>query len=332
MPPPDNPHDALFRKTFSTPEHAAAELRAVLPPALLAKMDLSTLALASGSYVDEELASSQSDLLFSVQIQGRAALLYVVFEHQSTVDGLMPFRILKYVVRILDRHIADRAGAPGALPLPVVIPVVLHHSATGWTAATRTEALFDPALLAEPTILERVPRLGFVLDDISHLSDDQLAARALGMLPTLTLWALRDARRPNAVRRSVSRWQSVIRELTTADSGLEALLTIFRYLSLVTQDLPRQTLLATLANTPPEIKDPLMTTLAEGWIAEGEAKGRVEGRVEGIRLMLLRLLTAKFGELPQHLRQRVQTAPEDALSRWTDRAFSADSLESALVD
>jgi hypothetical protein len=323
--PPDNPHDALFRKTFSIPEHAAAELRAVLPPALLAKMDLSTLALASGSYVDEELASSQSDLLFSVQIQGRAALLYVVFEHQSTVDGLMPFRILKYVVRILDRHIADRGGAQGgALPLPVVIPVVLHHSVTGWTAATRTEALFDPALLAEPTILENVPRLGFVLDDISHLSDDQLAARALGMLPTLTLWALRDARRPNAVRRSMARWKSVIRELATADSGLEALLTIFRYLSLVTQDLPRQTLLATLANTSPEIKDPLMTTLAEQWIAEG--------RVEGIRMTLQRLLTSRFGELPEHVRQRVQTAPEDALSRWTERAFNADSLESALGD
>jgi hypothetical protein len=328
LPPPDNPHDALFRKTFSNPEHAAAELRAVLPPALLAKLDLSTLQLASGSYVDEELASSQSDLLFSVQIQGRAALLYVVFEHQSTVDGLMPFRILKYVVKILDRHLAEHGGAQGALPLPVVIPVVLHHSATGWTAATRTEALFDPALIAEPTILASVPRLGFVLDDISHLSDDQLAARALGMLPTLTLWALRDARRPRAARRSLSRWASVMQQLAAAESGREALLTVWRYLSLVAHDLPRQTLLATLANTPPEIKDPLMTTMAEQWIAEGEAKGRVEG----IRLTLLRFLTSKFGELPEHVRQRVQTAPEDALSRWTERVFNSDSLESALVD
>jgi hypothetical protein len=71
-----------------------------------------------------------------------------------------------------------------------------------------------------------------------------------------------------------------------------------------------------------------MTTLAERWIAEGEAKGRADG----IRLTLLRLFTSKFGELPQHLRQRVQTAPEDALSRWTERVLSADSLESVFVD
>jgi predicted transposase/invertase (TIGR01784 family) len=326
--PLDNPHDALFRKTFSNPEHAAAELRAVLPPALLAKMDLSTLQLASGSYVDAELESSQSDLLFSVEIQGRPALLYVLFEHQSTVDGLMPFRILKYVVRVLDRHIADHGGAQGALPLPVVIPVVLHHSATGWTAATRMEELFDPELLAEPTLLERVPRLGFVLDDISHLSDDDLAARALGLLPTLALWALRDARRPRAVRRSLARWTAAIQKLEAAESGLEALLTIFRYLSQVAQDLPPQTLLATLATTPKETKDALMTTMAERWIAEGEAKGRAEAT----RAILIQFLTSKFGELPEHAQQRIQAAHEELLFRWITRYPSADSLESVLSD
>jgi predicted transposase/invertase (TIGR01784 family) len=330
--PTDNPHDALFRKTFSNPEHAAAELRAVLPPALLARMDLSTLQLASGSYVDAELSSSQSDLLFSVKIQGRPALLYVLFEHQSTVDGLMPFRILKYVVRILDRHIADHGAARGVLPLPVVIPVVLHHSATGWTAPTRMEALFDPELLAEPAILESVPRLGFVLDDISHLSDDDLAARALGLLPTLVLWALRDARRPRAARRSLARWTSVIQELEAVESGLEALLTIFRYLFQVAQDLAPQTLLATLATTPQETKDALMTTMAERWIAEGEAKGEAKGRIEERRMILLELLTAKFGELPEHAQLRIQTARAEVLWRWMKRYPDANSLESVFSD
>jgi len=36
------PHDALFKSTFSIPEHAAAEFRAVLPPELVALTDFST--------------------------------------------------------------------------------------------------------------------------------------------------------------------------------------------------------------------------------------------------------------------------------------------------
>ncbi|WP_437756114.1 Rpn family recombination-promoting nuclease/putative transposase [Sorangium sp. So ce1389] len=39
------PHDALFKATFSQPEHAAAALREVLPAAVAARIDFATLAL-----------------------------------------------------------------------------------------------------------------------------------------------------------------------------------------------------------------------------------------------------------------------------------------------
>jgi predicted transposase YdaD len=62
---PPNPHDALFKWTFSQPELAAAELRAVLPPALVARLDLERLVLAEGSFVDRDLQGSHADRLFS---------------------------------------------------------------------------------------------------------------------------------------------------------------------------------------------------------------------------------------------------------------------------
>ena len=51
--------------------------------------------------------------------------MYVLFEHQSGVDAMMPLRLLKYVVRVLERQV--REDGP-VLPLPLVVPVVLHHS------------------------------------------------------------------------------------------------------------------------------------------------------------------------------------------------------------
>jgi predicted transposase/invertase (TIGR01784 family) len=334
-PDPNNPHDALFRMTFSRVEHAAAEFRAVLPPAILARIDLATLVLESGSYVDGELASSESDLLFSVEVAGRRGLVYLLFEHQSSVDDLMPLRMLRYVVRILERHVSTAGGGKRALPLPLVLPVVLHHSAAGWSAATQIQALFDPQVVAEPTMAAHVPHFGFVLDDISRLRDDELTARALGALPTLALWALRDARHPGKVARSLHRWASLLRELAGAESGAEALITIFRYLSLVAEDLTPRTLLATLATADPKTRDTVMTTLAEQWKAEGrlegKAEGRLEGKVEGARLVLLAQLELKFGTLPESVRERVGNATEAELSTWAARVLSAKSLEQLLT-
>jgi predicted transposase/invertase (TIGR01784 family) len=128
---PTQPHDASFKKTFSQVAHAAGELRAVLPPALVERIDFSSLALCSGSYVDEALRGSQSDLLFSARISSKPAFLYLLFEHQSRPDVLMPLRLLGYILRILDDYVKNAESPARALPLPLVVPVVLHHGDSG---------------------------------------------------------------------------------------------------------------------------------------------------------------------------------------------------------
>jgi hypothetical protein len=194
---PKSHHDAFVKYTFSNLENAAVTLRSVLPEALAQRVDWHSLRLESGSHVDVLMSGTHTDLLFSTTVAGRDALLYVLFEHQSTRDALMPLRLLKYIVRVLDWHVdnAKTLGQP-KLPLPLVVPIVLHHSEEGWTSPTELEALFDPVLVAEPSLARLVPRLGFVLDDISHLTYDELSQRALGAAVTLGLWALRDSRQP----------------------------------------------------------------------------------------------------------------------------------------
>ncbi len=351
MPPPrrskepNNPHDALFRKTFSNVEHARAALRAVLPSELLSRIALPTLQLVAGSYVDAELASSQSDLLFMVEAADKPGVMYLLFEHQSSVDELMPLRVLKYAAEVLAQHV--RATGPGkqALPLPLVVTVLLHHSEAGWTAGTSLTELFNAELVTQPSIAPFVPQLRFVLDDISGLTDDELSARALGLVPTLTLWALRDARSPGRFRASLLRWGGALRALAAAEDGEAALYTIFRYLSLVVEDLPPQVLHAALHTAAPETEQVLMT-LAEQWRAEGEAKGKAEGeakgkaegkaegeakgKAEGARRVLFRQLELKFGEVPGAQRARVEQADEDQLLLWSESILTAESLSALL--
>jgi hypothetical protein len=43
-----SPHDALFKETFGQPDIARSEFELVLPPAVVAHLDLSTLEVAHG--------------------------------------------------------------------------------------------------------------------------------------------------------------------------------------------------------------------------------------------------------------------------------------------
>jgi predicted transposase/invertase (TIGR01784 family) len=113
--------------------------------AALAELDLDTLQLEDGSFVDPELREKFSDLLRSVRLAGKRptengdqALVYFLFEHKSQSDPLTVLQLLSYIVRIWEKR--QREG----LPLCPIVPLVVYHGETGWTAA-RSVAELDPS-------------------------------------------------------------------------------------------------------------------------------------------------------------------------------------------
>ena len=75
------------------------------------------------------------------------------------------FRLLRYEVRIWERWQAEH---PGVAKLPVIVPVVLHHSETGWTGGTSFEDQLDADAATLAAVGPHVPRFSFVLEDIRH--------------------------------------------------------------------------------------------------------------------------------------------------------------------
>ncbi|MBF0296829.1 MAG: cytosolic protein [Magnetococcales bacterium] len=59
----------------------------------------------------------------------------------------------------------------------------------------------------------------------------------------------------------------------------------------------------------------------------GRQQGRMEGRMEGKAEMLLKLLQARFGLLPDPVRQTVANANPADIDTWADKLFQADSLQ-----
>jgi predicted transposase YdaD len=321
---PPNAHDALFKQVFSQIEHAASALKLILPPALAARIDFQTLALCPGSFVDEALKERSSDVLYSASLDGHVALLYVLWEHQSTVEDLMAFRLLRYLVRIWQRWLE---GQPNAKRMPVIVPVVLHHSETGWTAVTAFENLLDVSDEARAALGEHIVRFRFVLEDISHETDEALRARPMTPLGRLTLWCLRHAREPEGLVERLREWLALVREIHRAPNGPAALLVIWRYILTIYESkrAPEEIVVQLLEAVGEEERKEIMT--AADMLIE---RGRNEGRKQERREMLLKQLRIRFGALPDVAVTRVNTADMAQLDVWLERVLTAATLVDVL--
>lgn len=329
-----HPHDALFRAIFGRPQHAAAELHAVLPPALAEALDLAGLTRNEGSFVDEALRASCSDLLFRAPWRHEGAttaestrpLLYLLLEHQSTFDPRMPLRLLGYLTRIWERHAHDH---PDERLLPPIVPIVIHHGAQPWRGPTRfgrqlrlPEGVAPPS---EPRLLD----FGFLLDDLTQRSDAELLARGRDAIARLTLLALRNGRDRDGF---FPRLITAIRALATnlrgpeAPSALAALASYVCHVGDAPLALVRDTIAAAL---PPEVRSPFMT-IADQLKAEGRTEGRAEGALAAQRESLSLVLESRFGPLDAAVRARIAAADGEQLLRWIRRCAVAPSVAEAL--
>ncbi|MDY7228220.1 Rpn family recombination-promoting nuclease/putative transposase [Hyalangium rubrum] len=332
------PHDLFVRFTFGHPERAAAELRAVLPPEVVAQVDWSTLNREPSSVVDPELRETESDLLFSARVRsGRSVLFYVLLEHQSSVDPWMALRMLRYVVRQLDHW---RKQHPERVRLPVIIPLVMYHGPEGaWSAPRRIEELFDfPQEGARPeTWKALVPHFGYRVDDLTSERAEAWMARPGPPLVRLALLALRFGRTLELAQQ-LPGWTALFEQVSAAPGGVEEVGTVVHYLLRVGTP-SSQTLVVGMLRSVVGVQraEELMGTWGEeflekgrqqGWLkglAEGQAKGRAEG--------VLRILATRGVQVDDTTRQRILACTDLAtLDRWFDRALAATRLSDVLED
>jgi hypothetical protein len=313
------PHDALFKTAFEQPENAADLARCHLSASTSAAIRWSTMAAVPGSFVDAELADRHSDLLFRVETEIGDARLYLLFEHQSSNHPRMPLRMLAYMLRIWERHTKQHPDGP----LPPIIPLLICHAPGGWTAARCFHDLFTPTLEQLPEFAQLVPQFCMLIDDLEHVSNEELHGRALAAFPKLALWLLRDARFVDRFMASLPAWAQSFVEAVRTPSGMTALRTFFRYVALVMETLPWDDFRAKIHELAPAAEQEFMTA-AEQLISKG--------RAEGCANMLRKLLSLKFGPLPEPYEARLATASTTDLDTWAERVLTATALDQVFAD
>ena len=161
-----NIHDSFFKRTLSDPELAGTFLREHLPPELVELLGPEVPVVIHGSFVDEELRQHHSDLLIRMQLRsGNDAFAYVLMEHKSSPDPGARLQLLRYVVRLLT-HWHDQNKPP--LPLPPVVPLLVHQGPEGWELSCEFTDLFGTVPEAMRPYL---PSFRHALVDLGPMAD-----------------------------------------------------------------------------------------------------------------------------------------------------------------
>jgi hypothetical protein len=330
VPPPDDfgrPHDTLFRYAFERPEIAEGELRTLLPPEVVAALDFTTLTLEPGSLADPEFAQLETDLLYRVQLAGEESFVFLLFEHQSSPDALMPHRMLRYMVRIWERWWRSQPSAPRRLP--VIVPLVLSNAQRPWSAARSLSELYAAPGSVLVALGPHLLDLSLCIDDLAAQSSVALRARAgMHVFARLTLFALQRGHTAQDIVAELADWLDPLRDLVATLQGREDFRLWMRYIHR-TADFSLQQLLQLIRQVGSSAEEIAMTS-AERLKAEGRAEGEAKGKLNGQAELLLKQLSLRFGELSGDVQARVAAASLEQLAVYAERVLSAPSLDDVL--
>ncbi len=305
------PHDTLVRALLSDRERARDFLRDHLPDSVAGLMADTLPEVVEGSFVDEALAGSQSDLLMKVGLaSGGSAFIYVLAEHRSAPDPGLPLQLASYMVRIWKRYAGTSAARLRALP--PIVPVVVHHGKAGWTVPGSLRDM----IAADDPGLAFLPGSGYILRNLRAMDIDALSRNA-GLRAGFI--ALR--------REALDHLAEIAQGLPEGgDLARQVIEYILRVYSVGLDELR-----TTLRNQGHNELEAIMGTIAETLLEQGEARGlsrgRLEGLAEGKAETFLRQARVRFGDVPAARAVEVRTADAATLDRWLDAVVVAETLE-----
>ena len=149
--------DKSTRWLFKVKENVRGLIE-IIDSELAEHLDFSGLVELNTSYVSDSLKELESDMVFSVPFRHEERsdddelLIYILIEHQSTVDPMMAFRVLYYMCQIWDaqrRELADSDVPRSKWRLRPILPIVFYRGAQRWQTPLSLTAVMDvPEVLA----------------------------------------------------------------------------------------------------------------------------------------------------------------------------------------
>ncbi|MEB7108752.1 Rpn family recombination-promoting nuclease/putative transposase [Escherichia coli] len=276
------PHDALFKSFLTHPDTARDFMEIHLPKDLRELCDLDSLKLESASFVDEKLRALHSDILWSVKTREGDGYIYVVIEHQSREDIHMAFRLMRYSMAVMQRHIEHDKRRP----LPLVIPMLFYHgSRSPFYHGSRSPYPWSLCWLdefADPTTARKLYTAAFPLVDVTVVPDDEIVQHRRVALLELIQKHIRQ-------RDLMGLIDQLVILLVTECANDSQITTLLNYILLTGDEARFKKFISELTRRMPQHRERIMTIAEriynDGWLL-GMEKGKEEGEQRLLRLLL----------------------------------------------
>lgn len=135
--PVNDPHDKYFRSVMQIHQVAIEFLQWFLPKHISEILDLDSLTLIEGTFIDEDLNKTMSDVVFDCQYRlnndasgiVHHSKIIILIEHQSSPERFMPIRVFNYLFSLLNKHLKAEEfnNSNDNRLLPAVYPIVFYH-------------------------------------------------------------------------------------------------------------------------------------------------------------------------------------------------------------
>ena len=131
--------DRSVRWLFQDKENVRSLLE-IVAAELVELINFSQLAQINRSFIPDNLREQESDLVFRVPVHSESEtdelLIYILIEHQSTVDSTMGFRVLFYMIQIWDSQ--RREWESNNVPksqwrFRSILPILFYTGEQRWT-------------------------------------------------------------------------------------------------------------------------------------------------------------------------------------------------------
>ncbi|MCG9128205.1 Rpn family recombination-promoting nuclease/putative transposase [Candidatus Poribacteria bacterium] len=266
-------------------------------------LDFSKLTELNRSYITDTLKELESDMVFSIPFHETTTteelLIYILIEHQSTVDPMMGFRVLFYMCQIWDgqRRALESSDIPKSeWRLGPILPIVYYTGSHRWeTAISLTAAMDVPSLLNK-----FVPKFDTLFLGVKDINVDTLTkdGNPFG-------WLLRVIQHEDAdttvVRNALNETLRQIQNLDTVSISQyqNVLLYLYQLIFFRRPASERTDLLEVMQRhtQDKEVQDMVMTS-AELLIEKGVTQGIEQGIIQEKQNSVIRLIQHKFDEVP----------------------------------
>ena len=128
--------DNIFRKLFSDKDLFKMFLDDFIEGDWIEELTKDNIEVLTTKYIDLIGDNRENDIVYKIKLDDEEVFVFIMLEHQSKTDFLMPFRLLEYMTKLWRVYIDENAKESKNKPfkLPPIFPIVFYDGTGSWTA------------------------------------------------------------------------------------------------------------------------------------------------------------------------------------------------------